>query len=78
MRNAARGLRNAIQIEISVALKKRYHSGYEKLRLSCVRVRVRGDQIFYDQYTIRVLKDPRNKKKEKKEKEIILYYIILN
>lgn len=43
------------------------------MRLSCVRVRVRGDQIFYDQYTIRVLKDPRNKKKEKKEKEIILY-----
>ena len=40
--------------------------------------RVRVDQIFYDQYTIRVLKDPRNKKKEKKEKEIILYYLILN
>lgn len=73
MRNAARGLRNAIRIEISVALKKQYHSEDEKLRLSCVRVRVRGDQIFYDQYTIRVLKDPRNKKKEKKEKEIILY-----
>ena len=73
MRNAARGLRNAIRIEISVALKKQYYSEDEKLRLSCVRVRVRGDQIFYDQYTIRVLKDPRNKKKEKKEKEIILY-----
>ena len=31
---------------------------------TCVRARVRGDQIFYYQYKIRSFKDPENIKKE--------------